>query len=84
MDLQINRWGNSLAVRLPAQLLRQLGLEEGSQVSAEITPEGDLRLKPHAPLRPATTRGQLLEQLAQLHKQLPLTEPVSRDEWSRY
>jgi antitoxin MazE len=80
MDLQISRWGNSLAVRLLAQLLRQLGLEEGSQVSAEITPEGELRLKPRTPLRPATTRAQWLEQLAQLHKQLPLTEPVSRDE----
>lgn len=31
MELQVNRWGNSLAVRLPAQLARQMGLEEGSQ-----------------------------------------------------
>jgi antitoxin MazE len=84
MDLQINRWGNSLAVRLPAQLLRQLGLEEGSQVSAEITPEGEIKLKPQSPLRPATTRAQLLDQLVQLHKQVPMTQPVSRDEWSSY
>jgi len=84
MDLQVNRWGNSLAVRLPAQLARQLGLEEGSQVSAELTPEGDLRLRPRAPLRPAASRAELLAQIAQLHQQLPQTQPVPREEWSRY
>ncbi len=84
MDLQINRWGNSLAVRLPAQLVRQLGLQEGSQLSAELTPEGDLKLSPHAPQRPATTRAELLAQIAQLHKQVPITQPVPREEWNRY
>lgn len=84
MDLQINRWGNSLAVRLPAQLVRQLGLQEGSQVSAELTPEGDLKLSPHAPQRPAASRAELLEQIAQLHKLVPITQPVPRDEWSSY
>lgn len=84
MDLQINRWGNSLAVRLPAKLARQLGLHEGSQVSAELTPEGDLKLSPHAPQRPATSRAELLQQIAQLHKLVPTTQPVPREEWSRY
>jgi antitoxin MazE len=84
MDLQINRWGNSLAVRLPAQLVRQLGLHEGSQVSAELTAEGDLKLSPHAPQRPAASRAELLEQIAQLHKHVPITQPVPREEWSRY
>lgn len=30
--MQIAKWGNSLAVRLPAELVRQLGLREGDQV----------------------------------------------------
>lgn len=84
MELQVNRWGNSLAVRLPAQLVRQLGLHEGSQVSAELTPEGDLKLSPRAPQRPAATRAELLAQIAQLHEQVPVTQPVPRDQWSRY
>jgi antitoxin MazE len=50
MELQVNRWGNSLAVRLPAQLARQMGLEEGSQVLAELTAEGELKLSPRTPL----------------------------------
>lgn len=84
MDLQINRWGNSLALRLPAQLVRQLGLHEGSQVSAELTPEGCLTLSPQRPQYPATTRAELLAQIAELHKKIPITQPVARDEWSRY
>lgn len=30
LDLNVGRWGNSLAVRLPADLARQLGIGEGS------------------------------------------------------
>ena len=30
VDLNVGRWGNSLAVRLPADLARQLGIAEGS------------------------------------------------------
>lgn len=30
--MQVARWGNSLAVRLPAALVRELGLAEGDEV----------------------------------------------------
>ncbi|WP_373488415.1 AbrB/MazE/SpoVT family DNA-binding domain-containing protein [Blastomonas sp.] len=30
--MQIAKWGNSLAVRLPADLVRELGLKEGDQI----------------------------------------------------
>lgn len=84
MELHINRWGNSLAVRLPAQLVRQLGLREGSCVTVELTEQGELKLSPQQPLRPARTRAELLEQIQKLHQGLGVTQPASRDEWSRY
>ena len=31
--MQVAKWGNSLAVRLPAELVRELGLREGDEVS---------------------------------------------------
>jgi antitoxin MazE len=37
--MQVARWGNSLAVRLPAALVRQLGLREGDRV--ELRRDGD-------------------------------------------
>lgn len=30
--MQVEKWGNSLAVRLPADLVRELGLKEGDQI----------------------------------------------------
>jgi antitoxin MazE len=31
--MQVSKWGNSLAVRLPADLVRRLGLREGDEIS---------------------------------------------------
>ena len=31
--MQVAKWGNSLAVRLPAELVRELGLREGDEVA---------------------------------------------------
>ena len=33
--MKVSKWGNSLAVRLPADLVRALGLKEGDSVSEE-------------------------------------------------
>jgi hypothetical protein len=34
-DLKLSRWGNSLAVRLPAGLVESLGIAEGSELSVK-------------------------------------------------
>ncbi len=47
--MQVARWGNSLAVRLPAELVRELGLKEGDKI--EIERAGDslaVRRRPSA------------------------------------
>jgi antitoxin MazE len=46
MNIQIAKWGNSLALRIPAEIVRSLGLQEGSTVSAQITVDGALSIKP--------------------------------------
>lgn len=30
--MQVSKWGNSLAVRLPASLIKELGLKEGDKI----------------------------------------------------
>jgi len=30
--MQVSKWGNSLAVRLPAKLVEELGLKEGDEI----------------------------------------------------
>ena len=46
MDLQISRWGNSLAMRIPAQVAQRLGLREGSRVQAHLAADGTLSVRP--------------------------------------
>ncbi|MBI5329145.1 MAG: AbrB/MazE/SpoVT family DNA-binding domain-containing protein [Betaproteobacteria bacterium] len=46
MQITLSRWGNSLAVRIPAEIARNLSLEEGAQVECTATPAGTLELVP--------------------------------------
>lgn len=48
MNLQITKWGNSLALRIPAELARHLALREGDSVEARLTADGALSLRPEA------------------------------------
>lgn len=45
MQLNIARWGNSLALRLPTHIAKETRLEEGATVSAEVK-NGALILTP--------------------------------------
>ena len=45
MDLQISKWGNSLALRIPSEMVRQLDLREGATVQAQLTPDGTLSIR---------------------------------------
>ena len=46
MSLQIAKWGNSLAVRLPISLVRQAGLHAGQNIDVQLTEHGGLLLQP--------------------------------------
>jgi antitoxin MazE len=48
MGLLVSKWGNSLAVRLPAASARQLGVGEGDTLLGEIAPGGRLILSAEA------------------------------------
>ena len=44
VELPVAKWGNSLAVRLPADSARQLGVAEGDTLIGEIAPGGRMIL----------------------------------------
>lgn len=71
--MQVAKWGNSLAVRLPAELVRELGLKEGDQVDL-VKDDGTLRVlrQPRA--------EEVLEGLRRFRGRLPASERLSRDE----
>lgn len=78
LDLNVGRWGNSLAVRLPAELARELGIGEGSTLHLERQSDNSLRLSAGPARKPL---GQA-EWLARARKHLaamPRTQPVIRE-----
>ena len=46
MKLQVSKWGNSLAMRLPAEVVHRFGLREGDAAKAELTIDGSLTIRP--------------------------------------
>ena len=71
--MQVAKWGNSLAVRLPADLVRQLGLKEGDDI--DIHPDGaGLMIARH--LR----ADEVLASLRTFRGRLPASSRLNRDE----
>jgi len=46
MELMVSKWGNSLAVRLPAESAKSIGVGEGDTLIAEVSADGRLVLAP--------------------------------------
>jgi antitoxin MazE len=82
MQASIGRWGNSLALRLPADCVRSAGLKEGSVVQLDVLPTGELRLLPAATF----DKAGFLKSLVRLHRQMPESAPVvaSQRQTARY
>jgi len=45
MNIQVGKWGNSLGVRIPGKLAKELGLHEGSELDLQQV-AGSLVLRP--------------------------------------
>jgi antitoxin MazE len=63
--MQVSRWGNSLAVRLPAAVVEALGLKEGEEVEIHVVGARSLEVG-----RKPSSR-QLLSRLRKYRGRLP-------------
>ena len=72
MKLQVAKWGNSLAVRLPVECVRAAGLQEGDRIEAEISSAGEVTLIPAK----SFDKAAFLNRVHKLHAKMPMTEPV--------
>lgn len=71
MNLQIAKWGNSLALRIPADYVRRIGIKEGDSVEASLTVDGGLSLRPVKWDRRAFAR-----EITLLRNAMPMGTPV--------
>lgn len=72
--MQVSKWGNSLAVRLPSMVVRELGLREGDEV--------DLRVEDFRALRVSRRLGreEILKRLDKFEGVMPEDFAFDRDE----
>ena len=75
----ISKWGNSLALRIPAAVAEIVGLEEGTEVDLKVS-AGSLIVKP------VRRRFALKELIARItpensHREIDWKGPVGKEEW---
>ncbi len=63
--MQVAKWGNSLAVRLPAAVVEALKLKEGDDIEIQVAGERAFDIQRSA------TPGELLAQLRKFRGRLP-------------
>lgn len=73
----LSKWGNSIAIRIPNQLLKHLDLEEGSEVEMIVTSEKEIILRPL--IKPQETNEELRDHLSMLLSKIKTDSPRHKE-----
>ncbi|MGL5939726.1 MAG: AbrB/MazE/SpoVT family DNA-binding domain-containing protein [Waterburya sp.] len=79
MSIKIARWGNSLGIRIPKQIVEQAQLQEGDEI--EISREENRLIL--TPQKKKYTLEQLLDGMNEehLHSEVDWGEPMGKEQW---
>jgi len=72
--MQVSKWGNSLAIRLPAAVVEVMNLKEGDEVNIRVHDERDLTVEK------TPTREEMLNRLRQFRFRMPADFKFDREE----
>ena len=80
MNVQVKKWGNSAAVRIPARTLAAAGLRVDDTVEVR---EEDGRIVISRARPPGLTLDAILARITDdnIHAEINLGDPVGREEW---
>jgi antitoxin MazE len=80
MQTKIQRWGNSLGLRIPRSFAEEAGVKAGSQVDISVR-DGDLVVR--AVKRQTYRLSELLAKVTtkNLHGEVETGEPIGREVW---
>ena len=80
MKTRVQKWGNSLALRIPKSLATEAGLDRDSSVEVSLT-DGKLTIVPDT--KPKFTLKQLLSQVTKenLHHEVDSGPATGREVW---
>ena len=77
-ELMVSKWGNSLAVRLPAESARRIGVGEGDTLVAEVSADGRLILAPEGRAVGKAEMGRLRQFLGRQKETAPVVGDLRR------
>ena len=78
MEAVVKKWGNSLGIRIPSLIARELSLKDGSHV--EINDRGkEIIIKPIQNNRLSEMVSKINEQ--NIHAEIETTGPVGKEIW---
>ena len=72
--MQVSKWGNSLAVRLPAAVVQALDLKEGDEIEISVAGRRDFKVSRDR------TRERALRQLRRMKWSFPADFRFNRDQ----
>ena len=72
--MQVSKWGNSLAIRIPSSVVETLQLKEGDEVAVRIAGERDFEIEHDR------SRERALARIKAFAKRLPADWKFDRDE----
>lgn len=72
--MQVSKWGNSLAIRIPAQVAEALNLKEGDEIAVRVAGDRIFEVERDG------GRERMVERLRALARPLPAGWRFSRDE----
>lgn len=80
MQSRIQKWGNSLALRIPKSFAQEVGIERDAQVDVSLE-DGKLVIEPIS--KPALTLEQLLSQVTEdnIHHEVDTGPAMGEEIW---
>lgn len=80
MQTKIQKWGNSLGLRIPKSFAKQAGVDAGSDVDLSVE-DGELIVRPRR--SPRYKLKDLLQAVTakNVHKEIDTGVPVGREAW---
>lgn len=79
MQIKVQRWGNSLAIRLPETFAREIGLSNHSVVELSLVDQKIILM----PVKSSPTLEQLVADITEenLHGEVETGAPVGKESW---
>lgn len=79
LQTQVQKWGNSLAVRIPKPFALEIGLEQNSAITVSVV-EGKLVLEP---VKPTYSLNDLLAQVTSdnIHDECETGSAIGNEAW---